>query len=819
MKAPPPPDETLTRNKTEGQRPPPVAANSRRALLRVLEHQWQTEHQLRRSEALLNETQALAKVGGWEYDVASDRMHWTDEVFRIYELSRDYDPGNVQQDIALYPAGERVRLARAFQRAVGQGEPYDLELQYVTAGGRKLWVRTVGRAERSEGKVVRIFGNIIDITERKRAEATQASLAAIVENSSDAIIGRALDHTVISWNAAAERILGYTAAEVIGREFLDIQPPELRQPAAERRQRLLAGQPGEIWETVCIAKDGRRIDMTASVFAIRDNSGNIIGTASILRDITERKRIERELQHKTEVAQLLEQLARAASEAVSPEAAMEVCLARICENGKWVLGHVGMVLPGVSHYDRERSHWFCTEPARFAAFMHFSDGYEFALATSKFIGLVSREHRPVWLADLTVIDKTKAGRLEKALEAGLEAAFAFPVIVRGEVVAVLEFFATETRAPDALLIEGTGGLASQFARMIERSAADEAHARLAAIVESSSDAISGRALDRTITSWNAAAERMLGYTAAEAIGHKLIEIQPPELRQRAAERRKLVLAGRPVRNAETVCVAKDGRRIDVTLSVSPIRDSGGNIIGTASIMRDITERKRAERALQDYARRLQGLSRRLVAIEDAERRNISRELHDRIGQNLAALNLNINIIRSQLSQQSQRAVSVHFQKTQMLLEAMAAHVRNVMADLRPPALDDYGLLAALRSHVEAFDARVIVPITVHGEDIEPQLPIAAAMALFRIAQGAIANAIQHARAKHIEVLLAATAERVTLTIADDGAGFDPQHIDPGRPSWGLTIMHERAAAVGARLTVESAPGKGARVCVEIDHSG
>jgi len=693
----PQPREQRTRRATQGQRRPQAGANSRRALLSVLEEQLQTEQRLRWSEALLNETQALAKVGGWEYDVASGRMQWTNEVFHIYGISRDYDPSDVRRDIELFPAPERVRLAEAFQRAVGQGEPYDLELKFVTANGREVWIRTVAQAECREGKVIRIFGNVIDLTERKLAE--------------------------------------------------------------------------------------------------------------------------RELRHKTELAQLLEQLARAANEAVSPEAAMETCLARICEHGPWALGRVAVFRPEQSHVRPQRSQWFCTEPARFGNFMRFSDGFAHDSSTGQFIPVVLRDRIPVWLPELAVLDNPQSGRFVKAAEAGLKSAFAFPVIVGGEVVAVLEFFATETRAPDALLIEGISGLASQFARMIERSSADEARARLAAIVENSSDAIIGRALDRTVISWNAAAERILGYTAEEAIGRKLAEIQPPELRQEAAERRQLVLAGRPVRNAEVVCVAKNGRRIDVTLSVSPIRDRDGNIIGTASIMRDIAERKRAERALQDYAARLQGLSRRLVALEETERRKINRELHDRIGQNLAALSIHFNIIRSQLTPESLRAARAQFQKTQALLEETAGHARNVMADLHPPALDDCGLLAALRTFVESASAHPTVPVTVRGADLAPRLTPTAEMALFRIVQGAIANAVQHARAKHIEVALAATPQRVTLTITDDGVGFDPVRVDPARPSWGLTIMRERAEGVGARFKVESARGKGTCVRIELDRPG
>jgi two-component system sensor histidine kinase UhpB len=309
---------------------------------------------------------------------------------------------------------------------------------------------------------------------------------------------------------------------------------------------------------------------------------------------------------------------------------------------------------------------------------------------------------------------------------------------------------------------------------------------------------------------------MLGYTETEVLGRDLVEIFPPELRQQIAEHRKLLRSGQSVPSHETVRITKDGRRIDIAISLSAIKDHSGRITGTATMLRDITERKQTEQALHDYARRLQGLSRRMVAVGEIERRKINRELHDLIGQNLAALNINLNIIRSQLSQESLHAVSARLQKTQMLLEETAAHARNVMADLHPPALDDYGLLAALRTYVESFGARVVVPITVHGEDLAPRLSSAAEMALFRVAQGAIANAVQHARAKRIEVLLAATPERVTLTIADDGAGFDPEHVVPARTSWGLTIMQERAEAVGARLTVESTHGEGTRVCVEID---
>ena len=253
-----------------------------------------------------------------------------------------------------------------------------------------------------------------DITERKRADEVQARLAAIVENSNDGIISRALDRTITSWNAAAERILGYTAAEVVGRILTAIIPPEQQQKSVELRKLAAAGTSVPYFETVRISKDGQRIDVGLSVSPIRDKSGNLIGTATILRDITERKR------------------------------------------------------------------------------------------------------------------------------------------------------------------------------------AEEVRATLAAIVEHTNDAVIGRALDGTIVSWNAAGERVLGYTAAETIGSDLMAIFPPDLRQEAVANRELVKAGKSVPERETVRIAKDGRHLDVAISISPIKDNNGLIIGTATIMREITERKRAE---------------------------------------------------------------------------------------------------------------------------------------------------------------------------------------------------------------------------------
>jgi P-type Cu+ transporter len=171
-------------------------ARANQSLQAEIKERQQAEEALSQSEALLRRTQEVSRVGGWEYEVATKRVAWTDEVYRLHEVPRDYDPNSAQQNIEFYATEDRDCLATAFRRAVEQGEPYDLEVRLVTATGRRLWVRTVGQAQRDGNKVVRVVGNIMDITERKQAEeeartaqAETVRSLALAEQSREALLG------------------------------------------------------------------------------------------------------------------------------------------------------------------------------------------------------------------------------------------------------------------------------------------------------------------------------------------------------------------------------------------------------------------------------------------------------------------------------------------------------------------------------------------------------------------------------------------------------------------------------------------------------
>ncbi len=213
--------------------------------------------------------------------------------------------------------------------------------------------------------------------------------------------------------------------------------------------------------------------------------------------------------------------------------------------------------------------------------------------------------------------------------------------------------------------------------------------------------------------------------------------------------------------------------------------------------------------------RLRGLAAELARAQERERRNLARDLHDDVGQTLTALNLNLSLVYGQaapLDPVSRQRLEAAMRLTTQTVQ----RVRGLMVELHPPMLDDYGLLAALRWHADQVHQLTGLPVKVEGESIS--LPPETGLALFRICQEAVNNAVKSAQASQVEVHLSRVDRSVRLTISDDGVGFDL--ADSRRPGteggWGLTNMEERARAVGGRVLIFSAPGTGTRVVAEIE---
>lgn len=270
-------------------------------------------------------------------------------------------------------------------------------------------------------------------------------------------------------------------------------------------------------------------------------------------------------------------------------------------------------------------------------------------------------------------------------------------------------------------------------------------------------------------------------------------------------------AGRRITGAEMVINRAGEKR---TLSVYGDRLELAD--GTRYIFSfyDLTELRRAEQELRTAAEEMRRLYVRLANVEDDERRVLHAELHDQVGANLSALRLELDVTANLLSRNDSPSAQRHLNSAREVASETIAMARNLMAELRPPALDDYGLLAGLRTFAELQSSRLNLPIHVRGEDLAPRPSSLVEGALFRIAHEAVINAARHASATRVTVTVGECDGRVILTVEDDGAGFEPQAPGTGPDHWGLKNMRERARAIGGTLSIETAPGAGTRIMVE-----
>ena len=251
----------------------------------------------------------------------------------------------------------------------------------------------------------------------------------------------------------------------------------------------------------------------------------------------------------------------------------------------------------------------------------------------------------------------------------------------------------------------------------------------------------------------------------------------------------------------------------------PLRDEQGNIVKWYGTSTDIEDRKRAEDALRRSAAELQALSRQLVELQESERRQLSRELHDRVGQNLTALKINLDILQPALASQGNAEVLARVADSAALLESTMDTIENVMSELRPPMLDDHGLAAALDWHARNFSRRTGIAVAVRANEPAVRPAPQVEIALFRIAQEALNNVAKHARARRVEIALDHANGECVMSVQDDGIGFDgvEDASDKPKPGLGMVTMRERAQAVGGHFEVQALPGRGTQLTVRVSY--
>lgn len=250
--------------------------------------------ELNESREQLNLSANAANVGVWSRDIKTGKFRATDTWFRLFEFERD-DALQLDDVFDRIHLLDRQIVADAVEAAAKEGRPYDIQFQVTLPNGCSRWLDSRCKVEFTNGAPAVLRGADFDITEQKMAEESRRNLAAIVESSEDAILSKALDGTILTWNAGAEKIFGYSSGQIIGKNIAILSPNERKQEVAKILHDISQGASIDHFQTVRLTRDGKRIDVSITVSPIRDQHGSILGASVIARDITQQKAAEEAL--------------------------------------------------------------------------------------------------------------------------------------------------------------------------------------------------------------------------------------------------------------------------------------------------------------------------------------------------------------------------------------------------------------------------------------------------------------------------------------------------------------------------------------------
>ena len=341
------------------------------------------------------------------------------------------------------------------------------------------------------------------------------------------------------------------------------------------------------------------------------------------------------------------------------------------------------------------------------------------------------------------------------------------------------------------------------------------------IIRSSMEAVITVDESQTVVIFNPAAERVFGVSAMEAIGAPLSRFIPE--RFRAAHARHVEQFGvtgvserQMGRQRVLFGLRGDGSEFPIEASISQIRDGTGKLYTV--MLRDVTERVRAENALKQSREELRDLSANLQNVREEEKTRIARELHDDLGQQLTALKMDLSAVELGLAGIVAPNTGVREQLGGMhrLIDSTVASVRRIAADLRPVMLDDLGLVPAIEWLVNDFTHRYRITVDRDIAPADTAFTSAAATTVFRIVQEALTNVARHADATHVKLALKVEDGYCMLRIADNGHGAaETVHDERDRPSFGLIGIRERAHMLDGTVTIDNRPGTGFTITVAL----
>lgn len=664
------------------------------------------------------------------------------------------------------------------------------------------------------GEPAAVIGILRDLTERKRAEAALRYQAALVDNVSDAIIATDSLLNITVWNNAAEKIYVWSAAEVLGKPIYEVIPAEFPGTTEEAVTQQLLELGYWHGEMVQRRKDGTPIYTLASTSRLKNDAGELIGAVTINHDLTERKRAEESLRESE--ARL--NLALTASQ-------MGVWEWDISTDAVFWSPQC-FKIAGVEHFDDRLD--------SFVQALHPEDAARVMATANQALA-----EKKVFTAEFRFILPGGEVRWLSNLGQGVYDEYGNPLRLIGTAHDITERKQIEEdlrrhAARNEALLKIAGALAETG---LDVQAALETIARQAVLAIGDACVITRLSDDEqwyeTIAFYHADPAVIAAMTplltaapvpvTAEWLQRMISTGQPLFVPVMSSEEARRTISPRHWSYLEQVGVH--------SLLIVPLQVQG-RVIGTLGLSRDRSNRpytaddriflqELADRAaltiqnahlfehVEQANEQLQALSLRLLEVQESERRYLARELHDEVGQLLTGLKLKLELSARDTSRTALAEI-------QTLVNNLMGRVRNLSLDLRPSMLDDLGLLPALLWHFERYTVQTGVEVIFRHSGLEDQrFPPPVETAVYRLVQEALTNVARHAGVKQAQVQVWTGPDMLHLQVKDEGRGFAAETVLAASSSVGLRGMQERVALLGGWLMVESAPGSGACLTVEL----
>ena len=728
------------------------------------------------------------------------------------------------QFFELFHPDDRQQVAAHIEELVDNGDDMlEIEYRFKTKDGRWIWCLSRDSVfERTEdGSVSQFIGTFLDITERKQLEEDtirlrdaaireRDQLKALVNSISDEIwfADNKGKFTLVNPSGALEFAVS-EAGEIDVKKFaesLQVYRPDGSPRPVEEAPPLRSLQ-GEVVrnqeEIIRTPATGELRYRQVSSAPVRERAGSIIGSVSVVRDITDSKRAEEALRDSEEQLKRAEEIAHL---------------------GSWELDLL-----------RNRLAWsdevyciFGLQPQEFGAsyesFLEYVHPGDRAAVNAAFSDSVREgrntyeiEHRLIrkstgevrWVQEKCRHVRDASGRATRSLGMVLD------ITDRKKTEQVLKkaYDELEKKVKERTYeLEAT--VRALELEIEERKEAESRLHQLARVFMDAADPIIIESLSGTILDMNRQAESAYSWKRQDLIGKSIKSIIPQECHQQAEQMRQCCLNGEEVRNWEDLRQDQFGRKFFVLATAFPLNDECGKPVAVATIAKDITFRKQMEADLEKSHQRLRDLSLKSIEALESDRRNVARELHDSIGGSLAAIKFSLEAVVEEIGKNTDQTTA-SLQKSISYLADTIKETKRITANLRPLSIDDLGLLATIEWHSRQFSQQYShIGVIKQIEICEEEIPNSLKIVVYRVLQEALNNCAKHSMADTVHIGLRKKGNEIEFELKDNGCGFNAEEVlnrDDPLIGNGLKNMQERAEICGGLFCLDTKPGTGTTI--------